>query len=208
MGVSIWPWVLLPGGAAVLAILRLWRVWLFYYVLGAVGFTLAVVALFHGGVVEQALAGWTGGAVHFLAAGAGVPTRLFRDSPGSLLVLLIGQGAGWTVLRISMACSGLLEEAVFAGLVLFLPGMGLPTKLWSLVWGEAFTFASNVLRVLLIVVVVHFAGKSSIYFSHMVLAQLVFFALTIWLYWMVFTRHALRVAHRKMRAAGPARGGV
>lgn len=205
---STWLWVLLPGAAAVLAILRLWRVWLFYYVLGAAGFALAVVGLFHGTVVEHALETWTGEAVHLVAAGVGIPTRLFRNAPGSLLVLVIGQNVGWTVLQITVECSGLLEGAVFAGLVLFLPGMGLPAKVWNLAWGEAFTFGANVLRVLLIVVIVHFAGKASIYLAHTVLARLVFFALTIWLYWMVFTRHSLQVARRNMRSVGPAREGA
>ncbi len=191
-------WGALVWLALVLA-LRRSRIWLFYYLVAAVGWCFGLVVLLRELLPgEAALAMATAYNTHYLAGLLGVPTRVFRSAPGLLLVLVIAQESGWTALQVGLESSGLLELSVLSGLLLFYPGMPFLRRSLSVA-----TYVANVLRVLLIVVVLHFAGKDSLLFAHTFLGRAFFFAVTVAIYWYLMTRTSLEVLRgRVLRALG------
>lgn len=199
-----WAWALLGAlvWLALVLALRRSRIWLFYYLVAAVGWCFGLVVLLRELVPgETALAMATAYSTHHLAGLLDIPTRVFRSAPGLLLVLVIAQKSGWTALQVGLESSGLLELSVLSGLLLFYPGMPFLQKSLSLAAGLVATFVANVLRVLLIVVVLHFAGKDSLLVAHTFLGRAFFFAVTVAIYWYLMTRSSLAVLRGRVLQA-------
>jgi len=195
-GASEWVAVLLAAlvWLALVLIMRRNRIWLFYYLIAAVGFCFGVVLVCRNLLPgESLLAMATAHGTHRLASLLNIPTRVFPAAPGLLLVLVIVQQSGWTALQVGLESSGLLEMAVLAGLILFYPGMPLQRRVMALVAGLLATYVANILRVLLIVAVVHYAGKDALLLAHTFLGRAFFFAVTLVIYWFVMTRPTLEV---------------
>lgn len=184
--------------AAVYLFLRRSRAWLLAYVVGAVGFTLIFVYFARGSALESAFE--TAGAVgaHYIGNGLGIPTKVFFNAPGTLLVLIVYQKAGWTAVEVDIECSGLLESIVFIGLVLFFRGLPWVRKMWYISVGLMFTFIVNLLRIVVIVVMITHFGKGAIYLAHTVVGRAVFFALVINLYWYTFTRTTMETLRHRI----------
>ncbi len=196
-----WAWALLGAlvWLALVLALRRGRIWLFYYLVAAVGWCFGLVLLLRELLPGEAtLAMATAYSTHSLANLLDIPTRVFRSAPGLLLVLVIAQQSGWTVLQIGLESSGLLELSVLSGLLLFYPGMPFLRRLLSLAAGLVATYAANVLRVLLIVAVLHFAGKDSLLFAHTFLGRAFFFTATVAIYWYLMTRSSLQVLRERV----------
>ena len=62
----------------------------------------------------------------------------------------------------------------------------------------ALSFAANVVRMLVIVGALWFAGQDALDIAHLVLGRLVFFVLTIGIYWFAITRPTLAVVGRRL----------
>jgi exosortase family protein XrtG len=89
---------------------------------------------------------------------------------------------------ISYECSGVIEFLVFASLLLFFPIYSGIKKLKFLVIGFFSIIGSNLLRLLFIIYSDKIFGNGSFFLSHMVIGRLVYFALIIALYYVVFTK--------------------
>ncbi len=186
-------------GAAVLY-LRVRRLWLFYYVLAAVGFTLIVVLLMRGTVPEQILEGFTADHAHDVAQVFGIPTLVFRNAPGTMLVLVVVGRAGWTIIHVDIECSGLLELAAFTGLLLFYPGLRPWRRASLLAAGLTATYLINILRLLVIISFLHFGGKDVVFLAHTIIGRGIFFLLVVLVYWLVFTRAAVYTVRDRIGA--------
>ncbi|MBC7222668.1 MAG: archaeosortase/exosortase family protein [Anaerolineae bacterium] len=196
-----WAWALLGAlvWLALVLVLRRNRIWLFYYLVAAVGFCFGLVVLLRNLLPgEAALAMATAYGTHYLAGLLDIPTRVFRSAPGLLLVLVIAQRSGWTALQVGLESSGLLEMSVLTGLLAFYPGIPLPRRVASLAVGLVATYVANVLRVLIIVAVLHFQGKDSLLFAHTFLGRAFFFAVTVAIYWYLMTRSSLQVLRERV----------
>jgi exosortase family protein XrtG len=180
--------------------LRVRRAWLLYYVVAAVGFTLLIVFFTRGTLVEEALEGITAQHAHEVAGLVGVPTLIFRNAPGTMLVLVVVGRIGWTVIQIDVECSGLLEMAAFAGLLLFYPGLRTRRRLVYLVSGLVATYLVNILRLLVIIAFLHWGGKDVIFLAHTIVGRGIFFLLVIGIYWFVFTRAAIHTVRDRIGA--------
>lgn len=177
---------------------RLNRIWLFYYLAGSVGLAFIVIFLGRALFLETAMEEASARAVHAVSSLAGVPTRIFQASPGSLLVMIIAQEVGWTVVQITIECSGLLEIAVISGIVLFYPGWSLGKRLYLTAIGTAVTFIANIVRLFFIIELLHHFGKGSIFLSHTIGGRAIFFVMVVGIYWFVLTRPTLRDVRRKL----------
>ncbi|MCR4398044.1 MAG: exosortase family protein XrtG [Firmicutes bacterium] len=184
--------------AASYLVLRRARAWLLSYVVGAVGFTLISVYIVRGSSFETLVEVAGARLTHYICNMVGVPTKVFTNAPGTLLVLIVYQVKGWTAVEMDIECSGMLEMAVFSGLVLFFEGFSYARRLGILASGLALTYASNVLRVMIIVLMIHRGGKSAIYLAHTVVGRAVFFAMIISLYWYAFTKPTLELIRRRL----------
>jgi len=175
------------------------RVWLPYYITGTVGMALALIYV---GVEVIPLHEWmqrsTVWMVHQLSWLLQVPTQTFAEPPGTIMVLVISQSVGWTMLQVSVESSGLLEACVLASMLIFYPGWSLRKKLGLISLGLAATFVANLFRMMIITTSLHYLGKESLLLSHIFVGRLVFFALVVLIFWMVITLPTLRTVRQKL----------
>jgi exosortase family protein XrtG len=179
---------------------RRFRIWLFYYILGAVGCAYWLI-LFFGTVLgfEVTLAHSVAGTVHLISNLIGVPTRIFEGSPGLLLVLVIAQKIGWTALHVGVESSGLLEVGVLTSLLLFYPGWPILRRAMLIGLGVAAILLTNIVRMLVIVLMLNRLGKEALVLAHMYVGKAVFFLLAIGIFWILITVATLRDLEKRKR---------
>ena len=184
----------------VLLFFRSHRNWLPYYVVGSVGLAFALIGVGHSLVpLEPVLKTATAFSVHQVANLANVPTRLFPAVPGALMVLVIPQNAGWTVLNIGIESSGLLEMSVIVGMVGFYPGWSPKKRGVAMLLGLLAIYVANVLRIAFIVGTLHWMGKDALFISHTVLGRVLFFVMVVAIFWFLLSLPTLRSVHRKIQ---------
>jgi exosortase family protein XrtG len=189
---------------AVVIFLRKARIWLPFYVLGAVGCAYWLVLVFSNLLgLEPFLAHSVAWMVHIASNLMGIPTRIFEGAPGVLLVLVIYQDIGWTVLQVGIESSGLLEITVLVSLLLFYPGWSLFRRLRLIAFGGVAVWAANILRMLVIVVMLNQFGKEALVLAHMYVGKAVFFVLVIMIFWFIITRPTLKYLQRKQSQLRP-----
>ena len=186
-------WVIL------LLFFRSHRNWLPYYVLGSVGLAFALIGVGRLFFLEQFLQISTAASVHQLSEITGVETRLFPAAPGALMVLVIPQNLGWTVLNIGLESSGLLEIGVITGMVGFYPGWTVRQRLLTICLGVFATYVANVVRVSFIVASLHWGGKDLLFISHTIGGRLIFFTLVVLIFWFVLSLPTLRTVQRNIQ---------
>ncbi len=111
-------------------------------------------------------------------------------------MLVVVQREGWTALQIGVESSALLEISVLVGLLSFYPGWSIPNRLWRMLMGIALTWLANLVRMLIIVLMLHFLGKEVLIIAHTFLGKLVFFVMTIAIYWYLITVPSLKLIHK------------
>ena len=178
---------------------RVNRVWLPYYVTGTVG--MAFLLIFFGAQATP-LQEWlqlaTVWSVHHLSALLQITTQTFSAQPGTIMILVVSQTIGWTMLQVSVESSGILESCVLTSMVMFYPSWGLRKKFLLILFGLAATFVANIFRLMVITSSLHFLGKDSLLISHVVVGRLVFFAIVVLIFWMVITLPTLRTVRQKL----------
>ncbi|MCC6961279.1 MAG: archaeosortase/exosortase family protein [Dehalococcoidia bacterium] len=176
--------------------------WLPYFIVGAAGCAILLVFGLRSVVPgELALRHATAASVNAVAWIAGVHTRVSTANPGDLLVVGVPYHNEWTMLSIGIECSGLLETATLAGLVLFFPALPMRRRLIVLAIALGLTFAANIVRMLVIVLAVAYWGQASLDIAHVVFGRAVFFVLAIGIYWFAITRPTLNTVAARLRGA-------
>ena len=185
--------------------LRYYRVWLFYYVLGAVGAAYFAILIF-GDVfgLEPLLAHSVAWSVHVISNLISIPTRIFEGAPGVLLVLVIIQEIGWTVLQVGIESSALLEIGVLSSLLLFYPGWTPVRRARMILLGGGAIWLANILRMLVIVIMLNQLGKEALVLAHMYVGKFVFFILVIVIFWFLVTKPTLKDLHQSLTQVRPA----
>jgi exosortase family protein XrtG len=178
---------------------RVNRIWLPYYVVGTVGFALLLIFF---GLQATPLSEWTQMAsvwsVHHLSSLVNIPTQVFAAEEDALLVLVISQDIGWTMLQVSIESSAILESCVLVSMVVFYPGWEARKKARLVLIGVAATFAANVVRLMIITATLHYLGKESLLISHAVVGRFVFFILVVLIFWLIITFPTLRSVRQKL----------
>jgi len=178
---------------------RRFRIWLPYYLVGTVGLAYILVVLFSRVfnfdlVVAHSIAM----AVHDLLNFVAIPTEIFQNAPGALLVLVVTQNIGWTVLQIGVESSGMLEISVLVSLVTFYPLWSWRKKMVLAVIGGAFSWLANVARMMIIALMLHFFGKEVLVLAHTFIGKGFFFIVTIVIYWFLVTTSSLTEIKKKI----------
>jgi exosortase family protein XrtG len=176
--------------------------WLPYFVVGATG--MAFIAIFMMRDVlpgEEVLRMATAVLVHNVSWVFGIHTELIRPETGDLLVVGVPHHNEWTRLSIGIECSGLLETGALLGLVSFFPAVPARKRVRLLLFALVLTFLANVVRMLVIVGAVAYAGQDALEISHVVLGRLVFFVLTIGIYWFAITKPTLQTVGMRLKAS-------
>lgn len=91
-------------------------------------------------------------------------------------------------LYVDLECSGLIEMMVFVSLLLFFPVYKPWQKLWVGVQGLLAICMFNFIRIFIIIALIFHFGTSVYSFAHVIVGRIVFYVLTLTLYFNVFTR--------------------
>ncbi|MGH2542261.1 MAG: hypothetical protein ACRDIB_05680, partial [Ardenticatenaceae bacterium] len=182
---------------------RLNRIWLPYYLIGAVG--MAFVIIFAGGAtaLQTLMESGVAASTYGMASAIGIPAKLFEADPGALMIFVVGQAVGhdngWTMVRVTIECSGLLETGVLTGMVGFYPGWSLKKRAVFLLLGIVAVYAANIIRLTVIMGTLHWFGKDALFIAHTIIGRAVFFVLVIAIFWYIVTRPTMRDVARKLR---------
>jgi len=178
---------------------RRFRIWILYYLVGTVGFAyLLVVLITRVFNFELVVAHSIALVVHDILNFVSIPTEIFQHAPGVLLVLVVSQKIGWTILQIGVESSGMLEISVLVSLVTFYPLWSWRKKMVLAVIGGAFTWLANVARMLIIALMLHFLGKEVLVLAHTFIGKAFFFVVTIAIYWFLVTTTSLTEIKKKI----------
>lgn len=91
------------------------------------------------------------------------------------------------LMTIDYECSGIIETSAFAALVLFFPAYSKKERLFYVVLGTLWIYLANVIRLIIVVIIVHYFGYSAFFLAHTIIGRLVFYGLVIALYYNIFT---------------------
>lgn len=125
-----------------------------------------------------------------VAASAGIigdATKMFY-SYYQYSLIFIQHGKDSISLYIDYECSGVIELMSFSALLWFFPLYNTIEKLVINITGILWIFASNILRLTVICMLVYFYGNDIFFFAHAVFGRIIFYGLSIMLYFYVFTR--------------------
>ena len=99
-----------------------------------------------------------------------------------------------------MESSGLLETGVISGMLMFYPGWSLRRRVSYSIIAILATYVANIIRLMVIVIVIHYGGKDTLLVSHTILGRAVFFIGVILIYWYLLSRPTLRTIAGKLDA--------
>ncbi len=112
--------------------------------------------------------------------------------------LVVPDPTGWSILRVGIECSALIEIAIFAGLMLFYPRLPAHERLGRMAVGVAATILINLVRLAVIIVMVATFGKPIVPWAHAIVGRLVFFVGVLYLYWRMLTLPTLTMIRREL----------
>ncbi|MFP7467286.1 exosortase family protein XrtG [Weissella cibaria] len=154
-----------------------------YVVLGVVGTFFIIISLANNNVISFLMRLNTSG-----AGVVGMLTGFYTVAP-TLGIIHIVSGQSAINLFITYECSALIELAAYIALVLFFPFFkNLQQRLKLLGFGVIYLLLANMLRVTVTALIIHFLGLPSLIWAHVIVGRLIFYVLTIILYFYVFTR--------------------
>jgi exosortase family protein XrtG len=94
-------------------------------------------------------------------------------------------------LYIDYECSGIIEMMAFISLLIFYQVYDVGQRIIISFVGCVSIFVFNVIRIMVICAVIYQFGSGSYYIAHTILGRLIFYVLTIILYYYVFTRQQI-----------------
>ncbi|KUO78638.1 MAG: hypothetical protein APF81_26960 [Desulfosporosinus sp. BRH_c37] len=176
------------------------RIWLFYFIWGAVGFSILLIMTLRGSPVEFFMEHLSGLILQSILRLLNIITLVYNDSPGTLLVLSRVDNT-WTTMGVDIETSGLLEMCIFLGLIFFYPGYTTKMRTGYSLLGVILIYFINIVRMLTVIFIVQLGGRDYLFFAHSVLGRLVYFVLTIALYWAFFTKPTLKMIWEQVQNA-------
>ena len=125
-----------------------------------------------------------------VSAVAGVLGDLFNmyDSYYKYSILFIPKNTASVSLTIDYECSGVIEIMAFSCMLWFFPLYNTIEKLIVNCIGIAVIFAANIIRIFVICTFIYFYGNDVFYFAHTIFGRIIFYAISIILYFYTFTR--------------------
>lgn len=103
-------------------------------------------------------------------------------------VIFVDSAAGSITLKIDFECSGIVEIMAFVSLLSFFRVYNRSERVLVGIAGTLFILLANAIRIVVICELIHFMGPGVYYVAHSLVGRLVFYALTVWLYFYVFTK--------------------
>ncbi len=157
--------------------LSFWR-----FIIGSAGlfiFLMVAVMPFATTPLSQVVAGITG----LFGKLLGFFTAYYKYS-----VIFVESGADTLTLTIDFECSGIIEIFAFLCLLVFFNVYSIQERWIVGLAGTAYIVFANVIRVTAICVIIHFFGVGSYYIAHTYIGRIIFYTLSVALYFIVFTK--------------------
>lgn len=103
-------------------------------------------------------------------------------------VLFVNAADGAITLQIDFECSGILEIMAYLALLVFFEAYNIFERIIVSVVGIFYIILANALRIAVICTIIYFNGIGAYHIAHTIVGRLVFYALTVILYFFVFTK--------------------
>lgn len=107
-------------------------------------------------------------------------------------ILFVENADGPISLYVDFECGGVIEILVFISLISFFAVYSFKEKIAASVIGALWIIAANILRLFSICLIINRFGNESYYVAHTIVGRLIFYTLSIILYFYVFTRAQVR----------------
>lgn len=104
------------------------------------------------------------------------------------VMILISHNADTVSMYIDYECSGVIEIMAFSSLLWFFPLYNTLEKIMYNLAGIFWIFLSNIIRLVMICFLIYFYGNNIYFFAHTIFGRIIFYVLTIILYFYVFTK--------------------
>ncbi len=188
-----------PSFALVLALTIPFAVWIYiltvfkrrklefyYFLLGSIGTFLFAFALLKG-IMTEILTTMTCFLTGLLGNALGIFKAYTTHS-----ILFVENADGPISLYVDFECGGVIEILVFISLIFFFAVYNLKEKICISLVGIVWIIAANIIRLFSICLIINQFGNESYYVAHTIVGRLIFYALSIILYFYVFTRAQIR----------------
>lgn len=109
-----------------------------------------------------------------------------------LTAVFITTNVGSLLLQIDIECSGVIEILAYLSIIIFFDPFDTHDKIVYGLVGVVYILIANAIRVDMISTIVYFFGIGAYDFAHTILGRIVFYLLTVILYYYVFTRPQLK----------------
>lgn len=103
-------------------------------------------------------------------------------------LIFISHNTSSISLYIDYECSGIIEIMAFSAMLWFFPVYNFFEKFIVNIGGILWIFAANILRIFVICTMIFFFGNNIFYFAHTIFGRIIFYGLSVILYFHVFTR--------------------
>ena len=166
----------------VLSVLKRAKIFGLYFWVASISTFVILTFLFH-----QQLSYWMSVCISWVMSVIGNTTHLFTTLVDQNLMYLSSQH-NLVQISIDYECSGMLEFLVFECLLIFYPIFSPLEKILRTVEGFLWITGANILRIMLVVLSVKYISTDSISVTNLVVSRIIFYMLTIILYYNVFTK--------------------
>lgn len=162
------------------------KLYFFKFIIGSVGlffFTMVILQPYLVTILSQAV-----------AAALGIVGDLtgYFESFYEYSLVLIKSGQSSISMYIDYECSGVIEILAFASLLWFFPLYNVLEKIMYTIIGVIWIFIANEIRIFSICVLVYHYGNNIFYFAHTIFGRIIFYILSIILYFYVFTASQIK----------------
>ncbi|MBO5094951.1 MAG: exosortase family protein XrtG [Lachnospiraceae bacterium] len=170
----------------VLTVFKRRKLEFYYFLFGSIGTFLFSFTLLRN-VMTQALTRMTCYLTGLLGNALGIFKAYTTHS-----ILFVENADGPISLYVDFECGGVIEILVFVSLIFFFAVYNLREKILTSLVGVAWIVAANIIRLFSICVIINRFGNESYYMAHTIVGRMIFYTLSIILYFYVFTRAQIR----------------
>ena len=180
--------VLLAAWIYLMSVLDRAKLNFWHFIVGSLGLFLFLMVMIRPVMVDplsKAVAAMAG----LIGSITGTFTAFFRYG-----IIFVTSATGSITLQIDFECSGIIEIIAYLSLLIFFRVYTKHERAFLAIAGVIFIMIANALRVLLICEMIHFMGPSVYHVSHTIFGRIIFYALSVVLYFFVFTKpHIIRM---------------
>lgn len=128
--------------------------------------------------------------MRLIASTSGVLGQLtgFYQAYQEYSILFVRTAGGSISLYIDTECAGIIEMMAFVSMMMFFQVYDKGQRIVMSILGCVSIFLANILRIFVICTTVYLGGSSLYYIAHTIIGRGVFYAISIYIYYLAFTK--------------------